>query len=115
MKVGKMIEWASLSTDEWRVSAGTSDQGRVIAWVSRDGHVPVHHEAIVCIRAYEIEKSLSYTWCHIIRESLNLPSMSLAVEEDDDSLLLLTAVVEGVTGALSGTAGAGESEEKSRR
>ena len=41
--------------------------------------------------------------------------MSFAVEEDDDSLLLLAAVVEGVTGALSGTAGAGESEEKSRR
>ena len=41
--------------------------------------------------------------------------MSLAVEEDDDSLLLLIAVVEGVTGGLSGTADAGESEEKSRR
>ena len=51
----------------------------------------------------------------INRESLHLPSMSLAVDEDEDSLLLLTAVVEGVTGALSGTAGAGESEEKSRR
>lgn len=41
--------------------------------------------------------------------------MSFAVDEDEDSLLLLTAVVEGVTGGLSGTAEAGESEEKSRR
>ena len=30
--------------------------------------------------------------------------MSFAVDEDEDSLLLLTAVVEGVTGGLSGTA-----------
>ena len=52
---------------------------------------------------------------HKIRVALQLPSMSFAVEEEEDSLLLLTAVVEGVTGALSGTAEAGESEEKSRR
>ena len=51
--------------------------------------------------------------CH--PRSLKLPSMSFAVEEEEDSLLLLTAVVVGVTGALSGTAEAGESEEKSRR
>ena len=51
--------------------------------------------------------------CH--PRSLKLPSMSFAVDEEEDSLLLLTAVVEGVTGALSGTAEAGESDEKSRR
>lgn len=46
-----MIERSSLSPDEGRVGAGAADEGRVVARVGRDGHVAVHPEAAVGIRA----------------------------------------------------------------
>ena len=55
MNMDKVIEWTSLSADEGRICAGAPDQGRVVARVGRDGHVPVHHEATVGIRTYEIQ------------------------------------------------------------